>query len=134
MSKAWNATIHDQQFIKAHLQSSITTNSARTILVKSFDKGKLFSVPFNNEETFGAAVKIKLPFQHPHLADMLGYSVHGLACICRGDDIALWNSSITFELEQSSGSEEMKLWGAYYGFGYDSTKDYYKIVGLTEFF
>ncbi|XP_021819007.1 F-box/kelch-repeat protein At3g06240-like [Prunus avium] len=84
VSKAWHALIHDQFFIKTHLQRSIETNSAPlTILLRKFSPecpSHFFSLPFNDNETIGTAVKIKQPLKCPdEFTDiLLGYSVHGL--------------------------------------------------------
>ncbi|KAL6292102.1 hypothetical protein ACE6H2_000244 [Prunus campanulata] len=156
VSKSWYALIHDQIFIKAHLQRSIETNSAPlTILLRKFSPecppSHFFSLFFSDNETIGTAVKTEQPLKCPdeYTDILLGYSVHGLVWIHNDDesDMALWNPSIqkfkkihvpTFEPEASSSSgsemeQRREPWDACYGFGYDSVHDDYKLVRIVEF-
>ncbi|KAH0994037.1 hypothetical protein GBA52_005520 [Prunus armeniaca] len=102
VSKAWYAFIHDQRFIKAHLQRSIETNSALLSILIWSDNPEdapsgFFSLTFRDNETIGAAVRTEHPFKYAdNYTDILGNSVHGLVCIrnCVDWEIALWNPSI----------------------------------------
>ncbi|BFG13985.1 hypothetical protein CerSpe_002590 [Prunus speciosa] len=142
VSKAWYAFIHDQRFIKAHLQRSIETNSAPLSILIWSDNPEdapsgFFSLTFSNNDTIGAAVRTEQPFKYAdNYTHILGNSVHGLVCIRNYVDweIALWNPSIQklkkipFPTFETPRFERL----AYYGFGYDSVHDDYKVVGIVD--
>lgn len=149
ISKVWYATINDHRFIKAHLQRSIQTNSGRTILLKSGNAppSDFFSSPFDDTETFGAAVKIEQPLKFPSdLTVMVGCSINGVVCLSNYNHkgfavpTQLWNPSIqkfkkipfpTLEIEQQPPSDLQVI--TQYGFGYDSANEDYKILAILEF-
>lgn len=145
VSKAWNAIIRDHRFIKSHLQRSIHTNSARTLLLKSYNDppSDFFSLPFNGDEEFGTVVKIGQPLTcHHSYTQIIGCSINGLVCAHNSNrtSIGLWNPSIqksrriplpTFEQQQPSSDLRTHT---YFGFGYDSANNGYKILGIAEFF
>ncbi|BFG13986.1 hypothetical protein CerSpe_002600 [Prunus speciosa] len=146
VSKAWYALIHNQDFIKPHLERSIKTNSTRTILL-STTPSYFFSLPFDNDEKLGTATTVgfSIPSKDPvrETTVIVGYA-NGLVCICNYIDedisyIALWNPSIqklkkipirTHEprAQPSPKSEMLDI----YGFGYNSTNDDYKLVGIIR--
>ncbi|PQP94210.1 F-box protein CPR30 [Prunus yedoensis var. nudiflora] len=146
VSKAWYALIHNQDFIKPHLERSIKTNSTRTIFL-STTPSYFFSLPFDNDEKLGTATTVgfSIPSKDPvrETTVTVGYA-NGLVCICNYVDedisyIALWNPSIqklkkipirTHEprAQPSPKSEMLDI----YGFGYNSTNDDYKLVGIIR--
>ncbi|CAB4261627.1 unnamed protein product [Prunus armeniaca] len=140
VSKAWYAFIHDQRFIKAHLQRSIETNSALLSILIWSDNPEdapsgFFSLTFRDNETIGAAVRTEHPFKYAdNYTDILGNSVHGLVCIrnCVDWEIALWNPSIQKLKKIPFPSFEKPQFTAYYGFGYDSVHDDYKVAGIGD--
>ncbi|XP_008224443.1 PREDICTED: F-box protein CPR30-like [Prunus mume] len=146
VSKAWYAFIHNQDFIKPHLKRSIKTNSTRTILLHT-TPSHFLSLPFDNDEKLGTAtvVRFSIPSKDPvrETTVTVGYA-NGLVCIrnCIDGDISyvtLWNPSIpklkkipirTHEprAQPSPNPERLDI----YGFGYDSTNDDYKLVGIIR--
>ncbi|VVA33424.1 PREDICTED: F-box [Prunus dulcis] len=146
VSKASYAFIHNQDFIKLHLERSIKTNSTGTILLHT-TPSYFFSLPFDNDEKLGTAtvVRFSIPSKDPvrETTVTVGHA-NGLVCIRNSIDedmsyIALWNPSIqklkkiptrTHEprAQPSLKSEMLNI----YGFGYDSTNDDYKIVGIIR--
>ncbi|KAM2964226.1 hypothetical protein FF2_022036 [Malus domestica] len=143
VSKSWYAIIHDHHFIKAHLQRSIQTNSARTLLLRSNSAlwSDFYSLSFNGDEAFGTLVPIERPLKCPgDYLEMLGCSVNGVVCIhdCECTDVCLWNTSIqklkkiplpTLEHQPPSYSNRYTL----FGFGYDSANDDFKVLRITQF-
>ncbi|ONI26446.1 hypothetical protein PRUPE_1G025400 [Prunus persica] len=117
VSKAWHAFIHNQDFIKAHLKRSIKTNSTRTILLEA-PPSYLFSLPFDNDETLGTATIIGCLIQSKgpgkYTTGIVGYA-NGLL-----KKIPL----ITHEPHAHPSPK--------YGFGYNSTNDDYKLVGIIR--
>ncbi|XP_034199602.1 F-box/kelch-repeat protein At3g23880-like [Prunus dulcis] len=139
VSKAWHAFIHNQDFIKAHLKRSIKTNSTRTILLEA-PPSYLFSLPFDNDETLGTATIIGCLIQSKgpvkYTTGIVGYA-NGLVCIQIHNyidgDIALWNPSIQKLKKIPLITHEPHAQPSpKYGFGYDSTNDDYKLVGIIR--
>ncbi|XP_068313773.1 F-box protein CPR1-like [Pyrus communis] len=136
VSKAWNACIRDGRFTKRHLQRSINTNSARTILFSLW--GTLYPKDFfllaiSDDDSFSTAVEIWQPLVERRgwgEISILG-SCNGLVCIksTENAEIALWNPSIQkfkrIPFTPSVSSPQ-------YGFGYDSTNDDYKLVEIEK--
>ncbi|KAB2627427.1 F-box protein CPR30-like [Pyrus ussuriensis x Pyrus communis] len=149
VSKAWNTTIHDKNFIKSHLQRSIQTNSFGSLFVSATFSCKKCLFKFSdiyNDGTIERAMKMEQPplqdaeSQTPFPSTLV--SSNGIICIRterdEDEDFVLWNPSIrkfkkipspTFE--QSPSSDKHMYLG--YGFGYDSTNDDYKLLGITNF-
>ncbi|KAM1049371.1 hypothetical protein ACFX2I_028397 [Malus domestica] len=151
VSKSWNATIHDKNFIKSHLQRSIQTNSFGSLYVYAgfyHDGRKLkFSTIYNDgtiEQATGIGqsplqdVEGRIPFPYTLV------SCNGIICIRtetvdKVEEFVLWNPSIqkfknipspTFEQPPSSDIYLHRR----YGFGYDSANDDYKLLGIAMFF
>ncbi|KAM1363558.1 hypothetical protein TB2_028002 [Malus domestica] len=151
VSKSWNATIHDKNFIKSHLQRSIQTNSFGSLFVYVgfyHDGRKLkFSTIYNDgtiEQATGIGqsplqdVEGRIPFPYTLV------SCNGIICIRtetvdKVEEFVLWNPSIqkfkkipspTFEQPPSSDIYLHRR----YGFGYDSANDDYKLLGIAMFF
>ncbi|CAN6561868.1 unnamed protein product [Malus baccata var. baccata] len=151
VSKSWNATIHDKNFIKSHLQRSIQTNSFGSLFVYVgfyHDGRKLkFSTIYNDgtiEQATGIGqsplqdVEGRIPFPYTLV------SCNGIICIRtetvdKVEEFVLWNPSIqkfkkipspTFEQPPSSDIHLHR----HYGFGYDSANDDYKLLGIAMFF
>ncbi|XP_021819036.1 F-box protein CPR30-like [Prunus avium] len=136
VSKAWYALIHNQDFIKAHLQLSIKTNSTRNILFHNRRTNytlDFLSLPFDNDEMLGTATKLGSPMPSKYSWDIVGYA-NGLVCLRNYMEggIALWNPSIQKLKKIPEPYAQLPPPELDYGFGYDSTNDDYKLVQIVE--
>ncbi|KAJ6304504.1 hypothetical protein OIU77_018213 [Salix suchowensis] len=133
LSKPICSLIDDPDFIKLHLNHSITTKSNLSVILKEWE---LYTVDF---DTLSAAVEVK---HHPLYAaggtEVIG-SVNGLVFLRHSErNLAVYNLS-TRELKKCFVVEikpPRRDWIAgyvYYGFGYDSVGDDYKVVRMAQF-
>ncbi|KAL6217171.1 hypothetical protein ACLB2K_010388 [Fragaria x ananassa] len=134
---AWNSTIRSQEFIKARHDRSMKANSPRTILFQRPSKEFSLSVNFDGEGFDNAVPPLRIRQPPQPQASMFGYC-NGLVCIkyrnslSEAQSFLIWNPSIhRFKRIPFTAIElpaDTKKWPAWYGFGYDSTNDDYKLV------
>lgn len=140
--KAWKSTIRSQEFIKAHHDRSMKANSPRTILFQRPSKEFSLSVNFDGEGFDNAVPPLRIRQPPQPQASMFGYC-NGLVCIkyrnslSEAQSFLVWNPSIhRFKRIPFTAIElpaDTKKWPAWYGFGYDSTNDDYKLVRVVVF-
>uniref|UniRef100_A0A6N2K1P3 F-box domain-containing protein n=1 Tax=Salix viminalis TaxID=40686 RepID=A0A6N2K1P3_SALVM len=133
LSKPICSLIDDPDFIKLHLNHSITTKSNLSVILKEWD---LFTVDF---DTLSAAVEVK---HHPLYAaggtEVIG-SVNGLVFLRHSErNLAVYNLSTRewkkcFVVEIKPPRRDWIAGYVYYGFGYDSVGDDYKVVRMAQF-
>ncbi|KAL3587299.1 hypothetical protein D5086_014166 [Populus alba] len=122
---------HD--FINLHLNHSITAKSNHSIILKEWD---LFAVDF---DALSDAVEVK---HHPLYSgggtEVIG-SVNGLVFLRRSEtNIAVYNLSTReckkcYVAETEIPRRDLTTGYVYYGFGYDSYGDDYKVVRMAQF-
>ncbi|XP_050365992.1 F-box protein CPR1-like [Argentina anserina] len=131
--KDWNSIIRSQKFIRAQHDRSMKANS-RTILVLNSNAPTRSEASLVYFDTLiPHTVRVKQPLNKlAGMTSVAGYS-NGLVCIMRaGEHLVVWNPSIRrfkqIPFEQPAGAGKR-----YYGFGYDSTDDDYKLVRVVVF-
>ncbi|KAJ6991947.1 F-box protein CPR30-like isoform X1 [Populus alba x Populus x berolinensis] len=123
----------NEDFINLHLNHSITAKSNHSIILKEWD---LFAVDF---DALSDAVEVK---HHPLYSgggtEVIG-SVNGLVFLRRSEtNIAVYNLSTReckkcYVAETEIPRRDLTTGYVYYGFGYDSYGDDYKVVRMAQF-
>ncbi|XVF36897.1 hypothetical protein REPUB_Repub19eG0098500 [Reevesia pubescens] len=148
VSKEWYSFINELYFIKSHLRKSMETNRNLNIILKERESGKLFYVGFdsvhlNNPKEINHPLKRlclgRLDHDDYDRTQVLG-SCNGLLCLINEDQtyktIVLWNISTGDYKVLSHESVELQRGQAqqvaFYGLGYDSINDDYKLVSIVQ--
>ncbi|MFQ6625328.1 hypothetical protein Gotur_005376, partial [Gossypium turneri] len=130
VSKPWCSSIDDPYFIKLHLSHSLKTNTNHSLILSHWED-HFISVDYDLFET---TQRLNHPFGEQRKTLQILGSCNGLlALVDDKDGIFLWNPStrksqvlpfneIGFSLPSST----------YYGFGYDSISDDYKLVRMVQ--
>ncbi|KAF5728859.1 putative F-box and associated interaction domains-containing protein [Tripterygium wilfordii] len=134
VSKTWCSMIEDPDFIKLHLDHSLKTGSNHYLMLKD---RRLFTVDFDSLTT---AVEME---HHPLYAGLGGEteaigSSNGLVLLRNSEqNLALYNFStrtyhrLPVEPLLKFGSESDDPGSVFYGFGYDSVNDDYKVLRIV---
>ncbi|KAL5579724.1 hypothetical protein UlMin_012166 [Ulmus minor] len=134
--KQWRSIIDSQDFIHFHFRKCSESKSHLTLILrKDF---QLFTVELD-------ALKDAVELPHPLMCynnriRILGFC-NGLLCICNiAEDIVIWNPSTrkhrfvpSLPVERNSRLALSPLSNVAYGFGYDSAKDDYKLLRISQF-
>ncbi|XP_022772462.1 F-box protein CPR30-like [Durio zibethinus] len=151
VSKEWFSMINDPYFIKLHLRQSMETNRNNlNIILKERASGKLFSVGFDsinldNPRELNHPLKRRrggvLDEEYYDYTQALG-SCNGLLCLINDNQtyrtIVLWNISTgDYKVLPDQSMEPPQAWSqvqqvTFYGFGYDSINDDYKLVMIVQ--
>ncbi|XP_071699984.1 F-box/kelch-repeat protein At3g23880-like [Rutidosis leptorrhynchoides] len=132
--KLWCSLISDPHFIKSHLKlSSNRNNHANYRLIVStapkinFKTCNLYNVLYDKSID---AIELVYPLKHPSKLVWIVGSCNGLLCILvENDTLFIWNASTRRSNRlPKCGSKLMPRW---YGFGYDTLTDDYKIVAIS---
>ncbi|PSS24777.1 F-box protein [Actinidia chinensis var. chinensis] len=134
VSKPWCALIDGRDFIKSHLQRSITTKNHLSLIVRDC---YLYSVDFDSLDN---AVELDHPLKCDDFGTEVLGSCDGLVCLYNGEDnVAIWNPST--RRYQKLPETEIEFPDYFtscqciiYGFGYDPITDDYKVVRLIQFY
>ncbi|KAK6149673.1 hypothetical protein DH2020_017198 [Rehmannia glutinosa] len=123
VSKSWRSMIDGKDFIKLHLHHSFETNSNRTLVVKN---NKLFYVDLDSFERLDTG---NIRFNSHFLVG----SCNGLVLLVSTfDNIVLWNPSTRKLNKLPVTPLPMEFVELYYGLGYDSKHDDYKVVRVSQ--
>ncbi|PIA31556.1 hypothetical protein AQUCO_04900096v1 [Aquilegia coerulea] len=147
--KFWYSLINNPYFIKMHLNQTIENNN-NTILLRTH-QSKLYSIELDDNDQ---AIEIDYPTieikDYPDKAiydtrscfNVAG-SCNGLLCIWNIDrDVFIWNPSTKeFKILPQTPNKLVQdyrdyslEWDSYYGFGYDSNLDDYKVVKISQYY
>ncbi|XP_022751116.1 F-box protein CPR30-like [Durio zibethinus] len=154
VSKEWCSLINDPYFIKLHLRQSMETNRNNlNIILKERISGKLLSVGFDSvnldnpreldhplKRRPGAVPDDDYDYDYDY-TQVVG-SCNGLLCLTTYDQIygtvVLWNISTgDYKVLPNELVKLPPTWGeveqvTFYGFGYDSINDDYKLVRIVQ--
>ncbi|XWS23756.1 hypothetical protein CRYUN_Cryun28dG0042500 [Craigia yunnanensis] len=150
VSKGWCSLINDPYFIKLHLRQSMETNRNNlNIVFKERAFGKLLSVGFDyvnldNPRELNHPLKRRpgegLDNEYDY-TQVVG-SCNGLLCLIKKYQIyraiVLWNiSTRDYKVLPDQPVEPPPAWShvdqlTFYGFGYDSMNDDYKLVRIVQ--
>lgn len=142
VSKTWRYLISTPHFIKSHLAMSRQS--------KDHANHSLVLVPIDSQTQFYTcsiysilyemspvkALKLQLPMQNPYPRLSLVGCCNGLFCILEGShDLILWNPSTRKSKKLPySGADTFRFRYFKYGFGYDESRDDYKVVEMCCFY
>ncbi|GKV15035.1 hypothetical protein SLEP1_g25836 [Rubroshorea leprosula] len=124
VSKTFRSLIDSSDFVKLHLNRSVTSHINQTLILSKHD---LRVADLASLNSFSG-------LEHPLMGDDLNIlgSCNGLLCISNIlDDMAIWNLSMKKYImlpSLSLGSYDLYV----FGFGYDSVNDDYKVVRITQ--
>ncbi|GLU15700.1 hypothetical protein SLE2022_321700 [Rubroshorea leprosula] len=124
VSKTFRSLIDSSDFVKLHLNRSVTSHTNHTLILSKHDLRVADLASLNSFSRL----------QHPLMGDDLNIlgSCNGLLCISNIlDDMAVWNLSMKKYIilpSLSLGSYDLYV----FGFGYDSVNDDYKVVRITQ--
>lgn len=130
VAKSWYALIESEHFKKLHLRQSLLSNSNRSLLLGGLG---LYSI---NLDSLDKADVLKPPFYYKSV-DWISNTCNGIVLVM-SDPPVLWNPfSTDYRVLPGCPVEHETPMHCYpktaYGFGYDSTKDDYKVVRIVEF-
>ncbi|CAO2821187.1 unnamed protein product [Amaranthus hypochondriacus] len=144
VSKTWNSLISSADFVKLHLNQSLSTKN-RFLVINSLTHG-LRSLHFKSDNQFKVEmvnrIEIPLPFSTTEdIVRILGSSNGLIALSCEYPDdslfvdIVLFNPSINsyFSVPHYNPPKSTFTMSGRFSFGYDSLNDDYKIVKMTDY-
>ncbi|KAK6160216.1 hypothetical protein DH2020_003597 [Rehmannia glutinosa] len=135
--KSWKTLISDPNFSKLHLEKSVDQNRTRFMFLHDYFQCTLaYAPPDGTSETNNKPINTN---ESNGCVDFLA-SCNGLFCVGNAkDEIFLWNPS-TIESKKIPGSKiefprfSNCTWASvFFGLGYDSTSDDYKLVRVSMF-
>ncbi|KAL2473439.1 F-box protein CPR30 [Forsythia ovata] len=135
VSRTWCSIIDSQSFIKMHLHQSTATNSYHSLILGSLGKG-LYSVDL---DLLDKAHVVKPPVSYKGF-DIISNSCNGLILVMSDPLVppVLWNPfSRKYKILSDAPIEYparlLCLSQVFYGLGYDSRNNDYKVVRVVEF-
>ncbi|KAK6237948.1 hypothetical protein QUC31_003417 [Theobroma cacao] len=139
VSKEWYSLINDLYFIKLHHRQSVETKV--NIIIKEIRSDKFLStnfdgINFNNPTTIDHSLKHLSGCDEGGIDVLLFGSCNGLVCLINSMTIVLWNiSTRDYKIILNKSWKERDAWwkiSNFYGFGYDTINDDYKIVKVVQ--
>ncbi|KAK4348639.1 hypothetical protein RND71_031394 [Anisodus tanguticus] len=134
VSKSWLALISTPQFVKTHLNLSVSNkdNTHHMLMLHQDNNLKVCSIRsifYENDESVDDVSDFYYPKKCPF--EVVG-SFKGLICLMNGPEkFLLWNPSIRKFREVTTFTDGPMCGGHHmYGFGYDELHDDYKIVRI----
>ncbi|XP_065852782.1 F-box protein CPR1-like [Euphorbia lathyris] len=135
LSKPLCSIIDSSDFIRLHLSHSLNTRSNLRIILRDWN---LYSVDFDSLDAAAAAESFDHPLQSGGGTEAVG-SCHGLVFLRNSErNLALYNPSTrrykrvpVSEIEPPDNS--LKTGYVFYGFGYDSVNEDYKLIRMATF-
>ncbi|CAL5380676.1 unnamed protein product [Camellia sinensis] len=139
VSKPWCSLIDSPTFIKMHLHRSIQSRSNLSLIVTKLNSNipnLLCSVHFDKLDI---DFELYQPLTFEKRLDQVWNSCNGLLCLSfRNVEVVLWNPSTRKYLELPLLPIEIpvafcRMFVVFYGLGYDSVSDDYKVMRITQF-
>ncbi|CAH1453017.1 unnamed protein product [Lactuca virosa] len=135
--KLWRSMISDSHFVKSHLALSTSNNryTHHRLILHTSPRINLKSSPLY-DVLYAESVNLlehDYPLKHPYKSIWIAGSCNGLLFIAvEDDDLFLWNPGTRKSNRLPDVGFNVRS-GSYvlYGFGYDESKDDYKVVGIS---
>ncbi|XP_023736405.1 F-box/kelch-repeat protein At3g23880 isoform X1 [Lactuca sativa] len=135
--KLWCSMISDSHFVKSHLALSTSNNryTHHRLILHTSPRINLKSSPLY-DVLYAESVNLlehDYPLKHPYKSIWIAGSCNGLLFIAvEDDDLFLWNPGTRKSNRLPDVGFNVRS-GSYvlYGFGYDESKDDYKVVGIS---
>ncbi|KAI3523635.1 hypothetical protein L1887_01908 [Cichorium endivia] len=138
--KLWCSMISDLHFVKSHLSLSTSNNRYAhhrlifyTEPIGNLKSSHLYDVLYDKPCN---ALELDYPLKHPLKSVWIAGSCNGLLFIAiEIDNLFIWNPSTRRSNRLPDGGLKVRS-GSYvlYGFGYDKSRDDYKVVGISCLF
>ncbi|XP_049390493.1 F-box/kelch-repeat protein At3g23880-like [Solanum stenotomum] len=134
VSKSWLQLISSPTFVKNHIKLTADDKGYihHRLIFRNIDGNfKFCSLPplFTKQQHTEELFHIDSPIERSTLSTHIVGSVNGLICVVHGQKEAyIWNPTITKSKELPKFTSNMCSSSIKYGFGYDESRDDYKVV------